>query len=104
MDSEMDSRIGSQIDSRSGADSTEQTDSQSADSTEQMDLQIGSQRRYPGIQLGVVVRDMPHWSWIPEGARGGPRGEARKKDPPEEALGPQRGGAGETGSLSWALK
>jgi hypothetical protein len=98
MDSQADSQIDSQIDSQS-ADSTEQIDSQSADITEQMDSQTGSQKRYPGIQLGGVVRDMPHWSWTPEAPRGGPRGEARKKGPPEEALAPEGQSRGNEFSL-----
>jgi hypothetical protein len=97
MDSQADSQIDSQIDSQS-ADSTEQIYSQSADITEQMDSQTGSQKRYPGIQLGGVVRDMPHWSWTPEAPRGGPRGEARRARQKRHL--PQRGRAGETSSLS----
>jgi hypothetical protein len=50
-----------------------------------------SQRRYPGIQLVVMICDMPCWSWIPEGAQEGareawPEGQAA---PPEEALTPE---------------
>ena len=50
-----------------------------------MDSQIGSQKRYPGIQFGGVVRDMPHWSLHTGGPK---RGAERRgqKGPPEEAL------------------
>jgi hypothetical protein len=86
----MDSQIGSQIDSQS-ADSTEQIDSQSAVSTDQMDPQMDSQKRYPGIQLGGVVRDMPHCLELDTGGpqEGGrearPEGPARRGTCPRGA-------------------
>jgi hypothetical protein len=55
-----------------------------------MDSQIDTQKRYSGIQLGKVVCDMLHWSWIPRAPRGPPRGEARSaRQKPEEARVPE---------------
>ena len=44
---------------------------------------LAVEKNYPGIQLGGVACDMPHWSWIPEAPRGGPKEEVL--DPEEQA-------------------